>query len=660
MDTKRKYFFTLCLNVLLFVLASSSVAASTVSVVGKAKAINTGNSYLDFTSYNSNVTTDTDTGLFNGYAFAEDLGWVAFGTTDNATGPVTVDLATGEVSGKAKVLSTGELLDFDANNSNVSVNLNNGTFSGFVFSTDIGWYNFSDTGVNTSSVDLDSTPPEAFRLDSPSHQSYTNSSRPTFRWKTATDQVGFIYKYRLEIDNGDTGDFSIDNIAPSGTADLVTNRYTVHYDGFSDTDTTNNYISVTTHSSPEWNDTQNDGNLKEGSRGWTVKAYDTNGNDRSESRTLFVDNTVPTVSGIKINNFSSSTSTYSTRDTTPYITGRVTDTLGGLPKVVSGPQSVEIKIEKRSSFGTYSLHSLVTVNITDLYWSADGKKITQSIDNSSDKYGSFEFTSAPLNAGTYRISISPKDIASNTGNNSIVFITVNGTAFFPTPVEEKEEPIEEAPAIEEPVKQTPAPTPTPTIRPSASPDNTISSSNVFSDMFARIGNWFNASMRWFRNAGHTFMAFFQTSVENDLAFAQNFFEYIRNVTNAAGQMIAGILRTPTMIASRVNTWIAYSIGSFEEIVLNKEPTRITDVAIVEVGPDYAVVEWKTNHYTKNNKINWGETTQYGNHAFSEDFKKDHKVRIEGLNKATAYKFEVMSQNRNYVYDSFHEFVTKPE
>ncbi|GEM_PF-1811360 len=63
---------------------------------------------------------------------------------------------------------------------------------------------------------------------------------------------------------------------------------------------------------------------------------------------------------------------------------------------------------------------------------------------------------------------------------------------------------------------------------------------------------------------------------------------------------------------------------------------------------------------KNNKVNWGETTQYGNHAFAEDFTKEHTVKLEGLTPGIAYKFEVMSQNRNYVYDSFHEFITKPE
>jgi hypothetical protein len=123
---------------------SPAFAASQINITGSAKALNT-NGYLDFTNYSSNVKVNSATGVFSGYVFSEDLGWIAFGTTDNTQGPVSVDLSTGRLKGKAYVLNTLQVIDFDANNSNVR--LTGKTFSGYVFSTDIGWIDFSDTGV---------------------------------------------------------------------------------------------------------------------------------------------------------------------------------------------------------------------------------------------------------------------------------------------------------------------------------------------------------------------------------------------------------------------------------------------------------------------------------------------------------------------------------
>src|SRR5664280_2135751 len=106
------------LAVVFFCAYSTNVYATSLNLTGKAKALNT-NAYLDFSGYNSNVTIDNSTGNFSGYAFMEDLGWVAFGIADNSQGPVNVNISTGTVTGKAKVLNTGAYLDFSGYNSNV-------------------------------------------------------------------------------------------------------------------------------------------------------------------------------------------------------------------------------------------------------------------------------------------------------------------------------------------------------------------------------------------------------------------------------------------------------------------------------------------------------------------------------------------------------------
>jgi hypothetical protein len=117
--------------------------------------------YLDFDSYNSNVMVDSVTGNFSGYAWLEDLGWVAFGTTDNAEGPVNMNMTSGAVTGKAEVVSTGAFLDFTNYSSNVSAVLATGIFSGHVWSEDVGWIDFADTGVTSASPLLTPTPTSA-------------------------------------------------------------------------------------------------------------------------------------------------------------------------------------------------------------------------------------------------------------------------------------------------------------------------------------------------------------------------------------------------------------------------------------------------------------------------------------------------------------------
>jgi len=99
----------------------------------------------------ANVTVDDTSGNFSGYAFLEDVGWVDFGSTDNPSGLVNLNLTSGAVTGKAYVLNTAAYLDFTDYNSNVTVTLATGVFSGYVFSEDAGWIDFSDTGVSSAS-----------------------------------------------------------------------------------------------------------------------------------------------------------------------------------------------------------------------------------------------------------------------------------------------------------------------------------------------------------------------------------------------------------------------------------------------------------------------------------------------------------------------------
>ena len=191
-----------------------------------------------------------------------------------------------------------------------------------------------DNASNNSSNALDSftidtTAPASFDLDSPGDNNYTNSERPSFKWKATSDATSGLSKYSVEIDNGDSGDFSIDDIPTSRTTNYETSKYIAQYENFSDSDSTNNYISIYTKSTNDWGSDNNDGKLKEGKRSWKVKARDNAGNERSGSRTLFVDRTSPSVEVTQINDTKYSSNGFTTNDKKPTIYGKITDSLVG-------------------------------------------------------------------------------------------------------------------------------------------------------------------------------------------------------------------------------------------------------------------------------------------------------------------------------------------
>jgi hypothetical protein len=130
---------------MLFTPALAS-AASQILVGGTASVINT-EGELSFEEYNSNVSVDSATGDISGYVWSEDLGWIDFGN-NGGTNPVKIDLDNGKVSGLAYVINTEGTVDFTNYNSNTEVDLASGIMSGYGWSEDVGWIDF--TGVDLS------------------------------------------------------------------------------------------------------------------------------------------------------------------------------------------------------------------------------------------------------------------------------------------------------------------------------------------------------------------------------------------------------------------------------------------------------------------------------------------------------------------------------
>ncbi len=326
---------------------------------------------------------------------------------------------------------------------------------------------FQDITINYSQASI---PPS---LESPNDNSYTNQERPSFRWKAGTS-ANLLSSYQVDLDNGPTGDFSISSIPASRTTTYETTKYNAHYEGFSDSDTTNNYITVYTKSSSDWGPNHNDGKLKEGKRSWTLKAIDATGVEYTASRTLFVDLTSPTIEVTQVNDIQKtvlvpqgqSLTDLSTTDTTPTITGKITDPLSAQdgstatqdengPKIASGPKQVEIKVEKQETVlgvpSTTKLITLYTINLDsqNSLYTCDDKEITDNSKNKCDKYQNFTYTPAtPLDFGTYKITVTGTDKADNgSASSPQVLLTIGTLAQLTTPEEKEiiEEELQELP-----------------------------------------------------------------------------------------------------------------------------------------------------------------------------------------------------------------------
>lgn len=507
----------------------------------------------------------------------------------------------------------------------ISAALSNASHIIYVRSTDS--YNHTTTVGSESSatftVDTSlANGPDAPELSSPNNNDYTSSDRPIFRWKAADN----LSSYRFEIDNGDKDDFGISDIPTSRTSDLETNTYIVHYENFNDTDSTNNFISIQTKSSSDWGSDHNDGKIKEGKRTWKVLAVDGNGKTTTSSRDIFVDFTKPGTELTQINNVPITNNSVSTTSKTPTLYGTIIDTLATGNS--SGPKSVEIKIEKKNTNGTYTLNSLANISPNEMYWTSDKSKIQDNTEQKSDKYSPFEFTpTAPLPTGEYKITITGKDTAGNS-NEKVVTLTVGSFSQVATPAQQKiadkeinnvipEAPNELKNAIKDQLVVT-----KPVEQPQA-PEQKEQKPGSFTKLSQFLGN-----------VG----------------------DYFGGVFTQGGQAFSAGIEHPKQFANRVGGWLSYTITSFGEIVLDGSPTQISDVKVEQSTTTTAIITWKTNHLA-NSKVNFGVTKDYGQDVQSSEKVHDHRLEITGLKPGVTYHYEVMSQNKNYVYDADHEFVT---
>ena len=167
-------------------------ATSTVPVTGYATVLSTG-ARLEFDAgHGANVIIDNFTRQMSGYVWSDDVGWISFGSGDNPAGPVRAG-TDGKLGAKAKSLNSG---DIDFGGSGSTVVAASSSFSGYAWSDDLGWIDF--TNVKAIGYNPDLTPPgntsnitlkKSVSGTIVSANGWTNTNG-YFEWQSAADNNG--------------------------------------------------------------------------------------------------------------------------------------------------------------------------------------------------------------------------------------------------------------------------------------------------------------------------------------------------------------------------------------------------------------------------------------------------------------------------------------
>jgi hypothetical protein len=140
----------------------------------------------------------------------------------------------------------------------------------------------------------------------------------------------------------------------------------------------------------------------------------------------------------------------------------------------------------------------------------------------------------------------------------------------------------------------------------------------------------------------------------------NFGRHLVNASIAASDGVRQIVASATFAvgqsvqsASERTGLVIVKIG----YIFVNEPTTISGVAVKSVSSTSAIVTWETNH-PATGKVNYGYSDGvYEFEAQSGERIMNHEFILSDLKPNTEYHYEVMSQNKNYVYDANRKFTT---
>lgn len=577
----------------------------------------------------------------------------------------------------------------------------------------------TDSGNNTGwGFDLISP---VLTLDSPSEREFTSNERPAFRWH-ATDNFTGVRDYDLTIDNpsiGDSepsGDFTISDIPFSGTTNYETNKYVVQYENFSDSDSTNNYISVHTKSSSDWSRDENDGKVREGVVRWRVRAADELGNSTESSRSFLVDRSGPHVEFTQLDSTPINGAVLSTTQANPTLFGKITDSLAGPnllsgqtqdesgPKVASGPHQVQITLAQKQGFTT-NVHTIYTLNFDQAWYTCDNSLVTDNSKNQCDKYTAFSFSpQQPLESGTYIATIVGVDNMGNSGGSASftfnvgaqpITTTPSQTTFIPKPTPQPSPSVEQEFEASEPEEAMPT-------SEGASVQQQIAPLISFVQQFlSSSGQWLLTNLNSARDSVVSTLAYvggqigkattyFAQQVGNGFLAIGNMYNtlsknnpgipFLAKIGDEVGNAVSASVSGISTLAQRAGNSAKGAVSSTAFIIGEKtqdvsdtaglaivkvgymfldEPTTISSVRVEILSPTSAKISWETNH-PANSKVNYGLDETYPFDVQSEKRVTHHEFVLTDLQPNTQYHFEVMSHNNNYVYDANRKFTTPGE
>lgn len=159
-----------------------------------------------------------------------------------------------------------------------------------------------------------------------------------------------------------------------------------------------------------------------------------------------------------------------------------------------------------------------------------------------------------------------------------------------------------------------------------------------------IALFMNSTATQLATSAHNTSTGITTSVQNTtLSIRQS----IASATIWSGQQLNGIS----------NQFGGALMGFGSRFVTDQ--TQIYDVKVELLSSTSAKISWKTNH-PANGKVNYGLDETYPLDIQSDEYVTDHEFTLTNLQPNTEYHFEVMSQNKTYVYDANRRFTTPAE
>ncbi|MBI2590945.1 MAG: peptidoglycan DD-metalloendopeptidase family protein [Candidatus Blackburnbacteria bacterium] len=266
----------------------------------------------------------------------------------------------------------------------------------------------NESTIYSDTIVYDGTTPNSVSLESPEDNFYTNQTRPTFRFKAAStpDATSGISSYTLEVTNANSTSFSLGDIPPSRTSDYSAEKYTASYENFSDSDSSNNYITITLKDTSAWSSGENYGKIAEGKNTWKITAKDNASNSNTASRTLYGDFTNPTLPVLSLENLGDYDNYLLLTDLKPKMHGEAKDNLF--------PHSIELSFYKRVS--------ILGLKITELLTNQQ----TVTLGN-NDQSSTFPFKITANNEagyGKYQLKVKILDKAGNSSEEKIFIVQI--------------------------------------------------------------------------------------------------------------------------------------------------------------------------------------------------------------------------------------------